>query len=57
MTTESGEEFILAEVDDMDRELALVGRQEALLAFLRTRSQEKETLTLREVRQRLDVPE
>lgn len=55
--TESGEEFILAELDDMDRELALIGEQETLMTFLQARSQEKETLTLREVRQQLRVPD
>lgn len=57
LCTESGEEFILAELDDFDRELALVRQQPELMALLRARAQEPPAAGLRAVRGRLGLPE
>ena len=54
--TPEGREFVLAEIDDFDRELELVRQNEDLMEFLRLRSAEQKTLTLSEVREKLDLP-
>jgi len=53
LTTSEGREFILAEIDDFDRELELIRENDELMEFLKLRSQEEKTFTLSEVREKL----
>lgn len=55
LRTSEGREFILAEIDDFDRELDLIRQNDELLEFLRLRSSEDPTLTLSEVREKLGL--
>lgn len=48
-------EFVLAEVDEFDRELARVRRNKKLMALLDRRSRQKEKLSLAQVRQNLGL--
>lgn len=50
-----GREFILAEVDNFDRELELTRQNEELMDFLDRRSEKEETYTLEEVKQQLGI--
>ena len=45
-----GEEFILAEVDDFNREIELARRNHALMKFLDSRARQTETVSSQEVR-------
>lgn len=54
LKTPEGREFVLAEVDDFDREIELVRQNEELMEFLDQRSQETTRLTLSQVRERLN---
>lgn len=56
LTTSEGREFILAEIDDFDRELELIRENDELMEFLRLRSSEDKTFTLSEVREKLGLP-
>jgi hypothetical protein len=56
LRTSEGREFILAEIDDFDRELELIRQSDELMEFLRLRSSENKTLTLCEVREKLGLP-
>ncbi len=53
--TPEGREFLVAEVDDFDREIQLIRENTELMAFLDERSQETTTYTLAQVRQRLGL--
>ncbi len=53
--TESGEEFLIAEVEDFDREIALTRQNDDLMALLEARSQEGAYITLQEARKRLGL--
>lgn len=53
LRTSEGREFILAEIDDFDRELELTRENAELMEFLRLRSAEEKTFTLSEVREKL----
>ncbi|MEW6619654.1 MAG: hypothetical protein AB1422_10040 [bacterium] len=53
--TSEGREFLIAEVDDMDREIQLIRENAELMAFLDKRSQEMMTSTLAQVRQHLGL--
>jgi len=55
LTTSEGREFILAEIDDFDRELELIRENDELMEFLRLRSSEDKTFTLSEVREKLGL--
>ena len=55
LRTSEGREFILAEIDDFDRELELVRQNAELMEFLRLRSAEEKTFTLTEVREKLGL--
>ena len=48
-----GREFILAKIDDFDREIELTRQNEKLMAFLFKRAQQRELLSLEEVKQSL----
>ena len=56
LRTPEGREFVIAEIDDFDRELELVRQNEELMEFLRLRSAEEKTFTLSEVREKLGLP-
>ncbi|MBU0568078.1 hypothetical protein KJ693_04850 [bacterium] len=53
LRTLDGREFILAEVDDFDKEIELTRQNQELMKFLEERSKETETFTLKQVRQQL----
>ncbi len=55
LRTPDGREFVLAEVDDFDEEVQLVRRHQDLMEFLDQRSQETNTLTLAQVREKLGL--
>jgi hypothetical protein len=56
LKTAEGREFILTEVDDdFDKEIESVRKNRELLEFLDHRSGEKETLSLKQVRERLKL--
>jgi hypothetical protein len=56
LRTPEGREFVLAEVDDFDREIELVRQNKELMEFLASRSQEKKRFSLQEVREKLNLP-
>lgn len=53
--TDEGREFVVAEIDDFDREIQLTRENQELMAFLDQRSQETTTFSLTEVRQHLGL--
>ena len=50
-----GQEFVLAQVDDFEQEVKLLGNSERFMKFLEERSKEKARYSLEEVKQRLGV--
>jgi hypothetical protein len=50
-----GHEFILAEIDDFNREIELTRQNEALMKLLDERGQQKETFKAREVKEQLGI--
>jgi hypothetical protein len=55
LRTEDGKEFLLAEVDDFEQEVALVRQQPELMAFLEERSKPDTTYTLDQVKEMLGL--
>ena len=55
LKTPEGREFVLAEVDDLDTEIALIRQNEELMTLLAERSREKKTYTLEQVREQLGL--
>lgn len=55
LKTEDGRQFVLAEIDDFDKEIELTRQNEELMRFLDERSQETTTFSLREVRKQLNL--
>ena len=55
LRTIDGKEFLLAEVDDFEQEVALVREQQDLMALLEQRSKPNQTYTLDQVREILDL--
>lgn len=55
LRTVDGREFLLAEVDDSDREIELTRQNEELMRLLDRRGQEKATISLAEAKARLGV--
>lgn len=55
LRTADGSEFILAEVDNFDRELELTRQNLELMAFLDERAKEQSTLSAAEVRAELGL--
>ena len=53
LRTGKGQEFVLAELDDFDRELSLMRQNKQLMRLLAKRSKEKGTYTIDEVGRRL----
>lgn len=55
LRTVDGHEFILAEIDDFDREIELTRQNEQLMQLLDSRGQEKATISLEEARVQLEA--
>ncbi len=55
LKTLDGREFVLAEVDDFNREIELTRQNQELMKFLDERSKERKTLTLNQVRKQLKL--
>ena len=53
LRTTDGREFILAEIDDFDREIELTRQNEELMRLLDARGREKGTVSLAEARAKL----
>ncbi len=54
LETLEGRQFVLAEIDDFDREIAAVVKNKALMKLLADRSKDKNTISLAEARARLN---
>jgi len=52
-----GEEFILAELDDFNREIELARQNRALVKFLEARARQTETVSFREAKTLLGLTE
>ncbi len=50
-----GVEFILAEIDDFDREIALTRQNTALMELLDLRARQRHTIPLEEVKRQLGI--
>jgi hypothetical protein len=48
----SGEDFLLEQADDFDREVATLGASEKFMSFLEARSKEKGSVPLSEIRKK-----
>jgi hypothetical protein len=55
LKTEDGHEFVLAEIEDFDREIDLTRQNDELMRLLDSRGQEKATISLAEARVHLGV--
>ncbi len=55
LKTQDGREFLLAELDNFDREIELTRQNQELMRLLDSRGQEKAALSLDEVSARLGV--
>lgn len=55
LRTVDGHEFLLAEINDFDREIELTRQNEELMRLLDARGHEKATISLAEARTRLGV--
>jgi len=53
--THDGTEFILAEIDDFNREIKLTRQNEKLMRFLEQRAKETKTIPLDEVKTQLGI--
>ena len=51
----SGEDFLLEQADDFDREVAALGKSERFMAFLNSRSKEKDEQNLHEIRNKRGI--
>ena len=50
-----GEEFILAEIDDFNREIELTRQNKQLMKLLDSRAKQEETFSLEETKRQLDI--
>ena len=50
-----GQEFILAEIDDFDREIELTRQNKALIKFLDSRGKQTKTVTAADVKKQLGL--
>lgn len=50
-----GDEFILAEIEDFNREIELARQNKALMKFLEARARQAETISLKETKIRLGL--
>ena len=55
LETPEGREFVLAEIDNFDREVELTRQNQELMNFLDERSREQKTVTLNQVRQQFGL--
>jgi hypothetical protein len=55
LRTADGREYVLAEVDDFDREVELVRQNQELMEFLEQRSRPSQTYTIEEARKILEL--
>jgi hypothetical protein len=55
LRTVDGREFVLAEIDDFDREVELVRQNEELMEFLDQRSRTTQTYTIEQARKLLEI--
>ena len=55
LRSEEGDEFILAEIDDFNREIELTRQNKLLMKLLESRGKQKTTVTLEEAKQRLGI--
>jgi len=55
LETVDGREFIVAELDDFEREVKLIRQNKELMKFLEDRSKEKKTFTLDQVKEQLNL--
>jgi len=55
LRSEDGKEFILAEVDDFDREIELARQNKALMKYLDERGKEKATIPLEDLEKELGL--
>jgi hypothetical protein len=55
LKTEEGREFLLAEIDNFDREIELTCQNEELMRLLDERGREKATVSIQEARARLGL--
>jgi len=55
LRTAAGREFVVAETDEFDREIALVRENSALMKLLEQRSKEKGKYSLAQVREILEI--
>ncbi len=55
LRTEDGREYVLAEIDDFDREVALIRQNQELMEFLDKRSEPGQTYTIEEARKILEI--
>ncbi len=55
LRTAEGREFILAEINDFDREIELSRQNQDLMAFLEQRGRETKTVSAQEARRRLGL--
>jgi hypothetical protein len=55
LRTKAGREYVVAELDDFDRELELVRQNEELMELLARRSKDEPTFSLEEVRRELGL--
>ena len=55
LRSEDGREFILAEVDDFDREIELTRQNKELMKYLDERGKEKATIPLEELEKELGL--
>ncbi len=57
LRSEDGKEFLLAEVDDFDREIELARQNKALMKYLDERGKEKATIPLEDLEEELGLAE
>ncbi len=57
LKTDDGHEFLLAEIDDFDREIELTRQNKELMRLLDSRGREKANIPLDEARARLGIDE
>jgi hypothetical protein len=55
LRTPDGTEFVLAEIDDFDREIELTRGNHKLMAFLEARARQKETVSLADAKTELGI--
>jgi len=55
LKTAEGRQYVLAEIDDFAEEVNAVRQNKAIMQMLKERSREPATLTLRQVREQLQV--